>query len=574
MTILHKIISVFALLTVTGPFAFADTAFYGDSQNPLPPIIFVGDKDYPPIEWLEEGEPRGIFPSFLNEYADAIDRKIEYKLMDWKQAQQEVLLGRADVLTVFSPNDERIEHYDFIDGFLNFEISLFLRSDNLTIHGLKDLKGVKTGVTKGGFPRKIIATQSQARLITINDHLSGFQKLLNGDIDALATTKWVGSYIIQKHHLEGIKFAEKPIATKPTHMGIKKGNQELQALLSQGIQVMQLEGTIEQLNKQWSGFNIIYLTEAKLQKLSYLFAIVLFVLLLSIAVFVIFSLKKQVRDRTQSLEASNANLQASLIALEQTQSKLIESKKTEALISIVANVAHKINTPLGIIITLSSTLETNSETIKEKLESNTLSQRALAEYIEDAASSLKLCTSSAKETSHLLDNFQKLTTNQSLESRDHFNLFQTIEDSVTITQPSLIQKKISIEVLGSKTTYMDSYQSPLAQALIILINNALKHAYAEQLSGTVKIQFNESKNLISLCISDDGCGIPKAHLNHLFDPFYTIDHSLSGSGLGLSIVYSIVTQILGGDIKVASVQGEGTTFTLRLPISAPEMELK
>lgn len=569
MSYLHKTVSSLVLLIIVLSSAQADTVIYGNTNSPLPSIRFVGDKDYPPIEWLEEGEPRGIFPSFLKEYAKAIDRKVEYQLMDWREAQQAVLEGRADVLTVFSPNEERIKHFDFVDSFLNFEISLFLRKDNLTIHDLKDLKGIKTGVTAGGFPRKVITTQSQAEIITIKDHLSGFQQLLQGEIDTLATTKWVGAYTIQKHHLEGIKFAEKPIATKPTHMGIRKGDLELINTLKIGIEKLETSGKLEQLHKQWSGFNIIYITEDKLEKIYFIVTITLLLIILITGLSIITGLKKQVKERTQSLEDSNANLHASLITLEQTQHKLIEAKKTEALISIVANIAHKINTPLGIIVTLTSTLETNSKAIKKQFEANTLSQRALAEYINDAISSLELCISSTKKTSHLVNNFKKLTTNQNLEAREHFNLQQTAEDVLAITQPEIDHKRITIKLIGTQAIFMDSYQAPLAQVLIILINNALEHAFKNQPSGSIALHMSKDKSYAHLSISDDGCGISEQHLTHLYDPFFTIHKELSGSGLGLSIVYSIVTQILGGEIKVESTERVGTKFTLSIPLSAP-----
>ena len=201
MLIRYSIILIFSFCLR----AIADTEtqekvfIYGNPNSPLPAIRIVGDQDYPPIEWLENGEAKGIFPSILPALAKEMGRKIEYRLIDWKQAQLQVLNKQADVLTVFSPNEQRKQHYDFVDGFLQFELSLFVRDNNLTIHDLDDLREIKTGVTKGGYLRNLLARNSEADQIIITNHLSGFQKLLKGEIDALATTKWVGAYTIQKY---------------------------------------------------------------------------------------------------------------------------------------------------------------------------------------------------------------------------------------------------------------------------------------------------------------------------------------------------------------------------------------
>lgn len=547
----------------------AQTTF--GSDNNQPPIRFVGDKDYPPIEWLEEGKPRGIFASFLEEYAKALNRKVEYNLMNWKQAQQAVLEGRADVLTVFSPNPDRVKDYAFVDSFLNFEISLFLRSDNLTIHGLEDLKGIKTGVSKGGFPRQIIESQSQAEMVTMNDHLDGFQKLLKGEIDALATTKWVGSYVIQKHKLKGIKFAPTPIATKATHMGVRKSDTELVTHLQKGIELMEAEGTLARLNQEWSGYNMVYLTEDKLNQIYYQFGFGTLFVLAGLAIAAIITLKRQVRERTQSLSTAKASLEATVDKLTRTQKQLVQTEKMAALNSIVTGVAHEINTPLGMAITLSSALKEQINQLEDLVNKDHLTKQKLLDFLSDSQDSLDLEADSLRRAVTLLRNFKQLSVHQSHEHREVINIADVIEDATVIATNDLDKDKISISIKGDNTMSMDTYPAPLAQALVHLINNAFVHAAKQTDSLEVTISFAQSEDNLILKVADNGRGIPSKYLGQVFDPFFTTSLGQGSSGLGLSIVYSIVSHVLGGSIRVNSNYDCGTTFILELPLKAPEI---
>lgn len=560
------------LLFCSLPITAAQSTFGNNTENP--PIRFVGDKDYPPVEWLEDGQPRGIFTSFLAEYSKALNRTIEYDLMDWKRAQREVLAGRADVLTVFSPNPERIKNYAFVDSFLRFDISLFLRSDDLTIHGLADLKGVAVGVTKGGFPRQILSTQSAAKLVTIKNHLDGFEKLIQGEIDALATTKWVGAYVIQKNKLSGIKFLPQPIATKATHMGVRKEDVELVKVLQAGITQMEQQGTLEGVNQQWSGHNMVYLTENKLNQMYYLFAVAALIIFVALAGFAIVVLKRQVKDRTHSLLLAKTSLEETIDDLTRTQKQLVQAEKMVGLNSIVTGVAHEINTPLGMAVTLSSTLDELVENLNNSLKANTLTKQFLSDFISDSKDSLRLEMEALQRTVNLLDNFKQIVAKQKHEQKQTIQIAEIIDDAIVIAKQDQDNTQVSLVMQGDESLCIESYAAPLAQSLTHMIRNAYIHAFAEQDSPEITISFARDETNLLLQVADNGCGIAEQHLSKLFDPFYTTSLGKGSSGLGLSIVYSIINHVLGGSIKVKSRLGEGTQFILELPLIAPEINLE
>ncbi len=266
------------------------------------PIIFAGDQNHPPFEYLQGGKPSGLFKDFLEELSKAMGRTIELQLGLWKESQQRVLNGDADVLTIFGPSEERRKLYDFSEPIFPKEFTLFVRSDSLAIHSIDDLKGKKVGVTKGGFSRQVLEKENKIQLIFIENNLEGFNLLLSGNIDAVAESKWVGAYTLQKKGLKGIKFIEKPFATTVAPMAVKKGNRELLDELNQGIRKLKEAGTINQITKKWSSQKIVYFTQETIQKIIISAVIVSLLVMIVAGVLWIVFLRRLVRGKTKSLQ--------------------------------------------------------------------------------------------------------------------------------------------------------------------------------------------------------------------------------------------------------------------------------
>ena len=109
------------------------------------------------------------------------------------------------------------------------------------------------------------------------------------------------------------------------------------------------------------------------------------------------------------------------------------------------------------------------------------------------------------------------------------------------------------------------------QALINFINNGLLHAFEGRRGGTMRLSARLQKpHHVEIEFADNGLGIAPENLNRIFEPFFTTKMGQGGSGLGMSISYNIVTSLFGGEISVDSVRGEGTRFTIRIPLEAPQ----
>ncbi|NPD08778.1 cellulose-binding protein [Vibrio ostreicida] len=276
-------------------------------------------------------------------------------------------------------------------------------------------------------------------------------------------------------------------------------------------------------------------------------------------------LEKRVAERTQEL-------QQALEVLKTTQDELIQSEKLAGLGSLVAGVAHELNTPIGNALMVSTTLKDLNQSFALSLESG-LRRSVLDRYLDQSNESAESMTRNLHRAAELISSFKQVAVDQSSYQRRTFDLPEILHELRVTMAPSLSHNQIQLEETLSTTIMMDSYPGPLTQVLMNLLSNAVIHAFADQQQRKITIEcaFIEPDSA-SISVSDNGHGIAEEHLPKLFDPFFTTRLGQGGSGLGLNIVYNIVTGLLGGDIRVTSTLNSGTCFTLIIPLKAPNDE--
>jgi len=256
--------------------------------------------------------------------------------------------------------------------------------------------------------------------------------------------------------------------------------------------------------------------------------------------------------------------------LEMTQAHLIESEKMASLGGLVAGVAHEINTPIGIGVTAASTLADHTEKAVTAYESKQLKGSALTTYFDIALRSSRLILNNLDRVSELVQSFKQTAVDQTHLEQRHFEVKKYLQDTLLTLMPHLKKTPHHILVNGDEQLEINSYPGALSQVITNLIMNSLRHAYPEDKAGTLRFDITEDNHLVKIVYSDDGIGIPAQHLGKIFEPFFTTARAQGGTGLGLHIVYNLVTQKLQGTIQVQSEVGMGTTFILRLPLTVQE----
>ncbi|MFN6465736.1 MAG: AAA family ATPase [Nostoc sp. DedVER02] len=277
------------------------------------------------------------------------------------------------------------------------------------------------------------------------------------------------------------------------------------------------------------------------------------------------TLEQKVAERTQELSLAVEELKA-------TQKQLVESEKMAALGSLVAGVAHEINTPVGTSITVASTLADETRLFITAVEEGQLKRSVLNNYLEIAKESTDLILRNLNRAGELVQSFKQVAVDQTSLEQRIFVVKQYLQEIVSSLTPKLKQASHTLTVTGDEIVTIDSYPGALAQIFTNLVMNSLNHAYQPHESGQLRIEVKQQGDVydglrqrVVIQYSDDGCGIPPENLNKIFEPFFTTARQQGGSGLGLHIVYNLVTQKLQGTIDVHSEVEKGTLFIVTLP---------
>jgi PAS domain S-box-containing protein len=279
--------------------------------------------------------------------------------------------------------------------------------------------------------------------------------------------------------------------------------------------------------------------------------------------------KRSEQEMRQAKDAAEAALRN----LRETQNSLIEAEKLAALGRLVAGVAHEVNNPVGISLTVASSLERKIAVFAEEVARGNLRRSSLNEFVatnRDAASQLVANLNRAAE---LIQSFKQVAADRNYSDKRTFDLGELTEQVVMSLRPGLRKHNVTLTVDCEPNLTMNSYPGPYGQVLTNLFLNSLAHAFPEGNGGKVDINVRGiGLHNVEILFSDNGCGMSSDVRRKAFDPFFTTRRDQGGTGLGLHIVYSIVTNRLGGRLDLHSRSGEGTRISIVLPRVAP-MEL-
>lgn len=269
----------------------------------------------------------------------------------------------------------------------------------------------------------------------------------------------------------------------------------------------------------------------------------------------------------QNLRNANQTLQESLQTLRRTQEQLVQSEKMAALGGLVAGVAHEINTPVGVGVTAASHLEQKTRELNVLYHKGQMECSDLEKYLKTANESAGIILRNLRRAAEIIRSFKEVAVDQTSEQERTFNLRGYIDEILLNLHPKLKKTRHSVTVLCPEDLELDSYPGMFSQMITNFVMNSLVHGFDPNTQGEIEIEATREADILRIRYSDNGKGMREEIRSRVFEPFYTTKRGQGGTGLGLHLIYNLVTQRLNGHIRCESTPGKGTTFIIQLPLT-------
>ena len=255
------------------------------------------------------------------------------------------------------------------------------------------------------------------------------------------------------------------------------------------------------------------------------------------------------------------------------QRKLLQADKVTTLGMISAGIAHEINNPNNFIILNSQNFSELWKDIKPILDRHTevdpdysLAGIPYNEIKKDVPVLIQGITDGARRIKHIVDALKDFARQDSGNLGEKVDICKVVEAAQLITG-NLIKKatnRFSFQIKGEIPSVRGNFQR-LEQVIINLITNACQATDDTEKPIVIIVEYLVSSRQIAVSVSDKGPGIPPEHMKNILNPFFTTKRETGGTGLGLAIAFSIIKDH-GGDLKIESEKGKGTTATILLPV--------
>lgn len=281
-------------------------------------------------------------------------------------------------------------------------------------------------------------------------------------------------------------------------------------------------------------------------------------------------LKNKISLRTDALKESNYELLSTLEKLHEFQGELVESKKMASLGDMVAGIAHEVNTPIGLGITAASSLADGLKRITFSFEEKTLKSSDLKRFFASSQDSLSIILRNLDRTAELISSFKKLAIVQSNQEVTYFNIRERISKVHRGLASKLEKNVITLRLICPSHLIINSKANALDQIISNLISNSITHGFSQSDNGIITITVTNSAEEVNINYCDNGKGVDDIIKDKLFDPFTTTQRGTGAVGLGLHLVYNLVTQALDGTIELNNERKDGVIFDINFPIDIDE----
>lgn len=279
------------------------------------------------------------------------------------------------------------------------------------------------------------------------------------------------------------------------------------------------------------------------------------------------SLEEKVNQRTTALKEANQELIQTLEKLHQFQRQMVQNEKMASLGDMVAGVAHEVNTPIGLGVTASTMMLDRLNMLEKEFEGKSLKASTLSKFIVEGQENLNIIYRNLNRAAELISSFKQVAVDQSTESNRVFSFAQLMDEILLSMRPKLKKLHHKIQLHCEDDLYIETKAGPINQIMINLIMNSIIHGFEFIETGQIDIFVDMTGgDKIKILYKDNGKGIPEHLKKRIFDPFVTTKRGQGGSGLGMHLVYNLVTQALNGSISITSEESQGVEFQIIFPV--------
>lgn len=277
------------------------------------------------------------------------------------------------------------------------------------------------------------------------------------------------------------------------------------------------------------------------------------------------TITRRLGEELEAGRESEEEARTALSNLQNAQEGLVRAEKMASLGSLVAGVAHELNTPIGNIVMVASSQQETLQRFEQSVAAGTMTRSGLVAFLELAKEGSGLALQSATRAAELIQNFKQVAVDQASDRLREFDLAHHITEVLSVIAHLTSKRPVTLTRELEPGIAMYSYPGPLGQVLTNLVMNAITHGFREGQAGAITIACQRQGDWAHITVADNGQGISAENIGKIFDPFFTTKLGQGGSGLGLHICHNIVFGPLGGRLTVQSTLGQGTTFTLVMP---------
>ena len=273
----------------------------------------------------------------------------------------------------------------------------------------------------------------------------------------------------------------------------------------------------------------------------------------------------QYRERYLNLALAVTGVCGLAIENARNRKRLLEAEKMASLGILVAGVAHEVNTPLGVCLAASTTLQSHSQQLEERFAARSMTQSDLTAYLDTAKTSTGLLRKNLERIGHLVNNFRQVAVQGVALDKHPLHLRAFIDKVLSSLGNRLSAHAVDFKIDCAPDLVIESRTDDWTSIFLNLVSNSLQHGFRGREHGTIDIRAVREGNQLRIDYRDDGNGMDAESLARIFDPFYTTDLQ-QGMGLGMHLVYNLIVHRMGGSIICDSVLGHGVRFHIEIPL--------